>query len=99
MRHIARLLVTCLAVVLGGLSLASSAQAQYFGRNKVQYKDFAFEVLKTQHFDIYFYPEEREGPATSPSWLSAGTAAEHAAADTPGVTRVENRLEVGGIDL
>jgi Tol biopolymer transport system component len=42
------------------LGLESSAGAQYFGRNKVQYRDFAFEVLKTEHFDIYFYPEERE---------------------------------------
>jgi WD40-like Beta Propeller Repeat len=35
--------------------------AQYFGRNKVQYKKLDFEVLKTDHFDIYFYPREREG--------------------------------------
>jgi Tol biopolymer transport system component len=37
------------------------ASAQYFGRNKVQYKKLNFQVLKTEHFDIYFYPEEREG--------------------------------------
>jgi Tol biopolymer transport system component len=41
------------------LCAASSADAQYFGRNKVQYKDFEFEVLKTEHFHIYFYPDER----------------------------------------
>ena len=41
--------------------IASNASAQYFGRNKVQYEDFDFEILKTEHFDIYFYPEEREG--------------------------------------
>ena len=45
------------------LGLASSAHAQYFGRNKVQYQDFAFEVLKTEHFDIYFYPQERDAAA------------------------------------
>ncbi len=28
---------------------------QYFGQNKVQYKDFDFQVLGTEHFDIYFY--------------------------------------------
>ncbi len=39
------------------------AEAQYFGRNKVQYKDFKFEVLKTDHFDIYFYEDERESAA------------------------------------
>ena len=36
------------------------AQGGYFGRNKVQYRDFDFKVLKTEHFDIYFYPEEEE---------------------------------------
>lgn len=47
----------CAVVLLGG---AAPAGAQYFGRNKVQYKDFRFEVLKTTHFDVYFYPEERQ---------------------------------------
>lgn len=37
-----------------------SLQAQYFGRNKVQYEKFDFKVMKTTHFDIYFYPEFRE---------------------------------------
>jgi Tol biopolymer transport system component len=36
------------------------AQGGYFGRNKVQYREFDFRVLKTEHFDIYFYPEEEE---------------------------------------
>ncbi|RPH36752.1 hypothetical protein EHM92_03955, partial [bacterium] len=34
-----------------------SAQFYYFGRNKVQYTNFEWHVLKTQHFDIYYYPE------------------------------------------
>ena len=29
-----------------------SAQGGYFGRNKVQYREFKFKVLKTDHFDI-----------------------------------------------
>ncbi|UCD20404.1 MAG: PD40 domain-containing protein [candidate division WOR-3 bacterium] len=29
--------------------------AQYFGQNKIQYKDFDFRVLGTERFDIYFY--------------------------------------------
>jgi Tol biopolymer transport system component len=37
---------------------AVQAQSAYFGRNKVQYQNFKFQVLKTEHFDIYFYPEE-----------------------------------------
>ena len=42
------------------LVATTAAQAQYFGRNKVQFKDFKFEVLKTEHFDIYFYADERD---------------------------------------
>ncbi len=34
--------------------------AQYFGQNKVKYEDFNFKILKTDHFDIYYYPEEKE---------------------------------------
>src|SRR5262249_26052896 len=50
-------------LLAGWLTVAASvpASAQYFGRNKVQYKKLDFQVLKTEHFDIYFYPEEREG--------------------------------------
>lgn len=39
---------------------ASSAHAQYFGRNKVQYDRFEFSVLPTAHFDLYYYEHERE---------------------------------------
>jgi len=38
----------------------SSLNAQYFGRNKVQYESFKFRVMKTEHFDVYFYPENQE---------------------------------------
>ncbi|PYQ08887.1 MAG: hypothetical protein DMF82_00580, partial [Acidobacteria bacterium] len=44
------------AVILAAASVP--AEAQYFGRNKVRYRTFKFEVLKTAHFDIYYYPEE-----------------------------------------
>ena len=50
-------------VVLAALLIASvpvPAEAQYFGRNKVQYKSLDFEVLKTEHFDVYYYPQEKE---------------------------------------
>jgi Tol biopolymer transport system component len=49
------LAAAAMAVALGA---APSAQAQYFGQNKVQYRDFDFKVLKTANFDIYYYPEE-----------------------------------------
>jgi Tol biopolymer transport system component len=49
-----------LAAAVFSLSLPGLVLAQggYFGRNKVQYHDFDFKVLKTEHFDIYYYPEE-----------------------------------------
>lgn len=48
------------ALVLALLAFAgvAPASAQYFGRNKVQYRTFDFRVLRTPHFDIYFYPAE-----------------------------------------
>jgi Tol biopolymer transport system component len=53
--------VSCAVVVCVTLLSAAPSSAQYFGRNKVQFKKLNFQVLKTEHFDIYFYPEEREG--------------------------------------
>jgi Tol biopolymer transport system component len=38
----------------------ANASAQYFGQNKVQYETFDFEVMRTEHFDIYHYAGERE---------------------------------------
>src|SRR5687768_17439879 len=47
------------ATILSGLALDHThADAQYFGRNKVQYRTFDFQILRTRHFDVYFYPEE-----------------------------------------
>jgi Tol biopolymer transport system component len=34
-------------------------RAQYFGRNKVQYSNFDFKVIQTEHFDVYYYERER----------------------------------------
>ena len=52
-----RALVVTLAALL---SAAAPAAAQYFGRNKVQVESFDFRVLPTAHFDIYYYPVERD---------------------------------------
>ena len=52
--------LTRAALVAAACALAGApAEAQYFGGNKVQYRTFDFEVLRTEHFDVYFYPEER----------------------------------------
>ena len=43
------------------LILTSNAHSQYyFGRNKVQYNNFTWHVLQTEHFDIYYYPEMQQ---------------------------------------
>src|SRR3954466_6024294 len=36
----------------------SRAGAQYFGRNKVQYERFTWKILRSDHFDNFFYPPE-----------------------------------------
>lgn len=42
------------------LTQLASAQFYYFGRNKVQYTEFEWKVLRTEHFDIYYYTEMKE---------------------------------------
>jgi len=42
------------------LNSALSAQYYFFGRNKVQYENFEWKVLKTEHFNIYYYGEFEE---------------------------------------
>ncbi len=44
------------------LTLLTSLQAQItaFGRNKVHYTQFKWLVLRTKHFDIYYYPQMAE---------------------------------------
>jgi len=37
-----------------------SAQLYHFGKNKVQFDEFDWQRLETEHFDIYFYPEEAQ---------------------------------------
>src|SRR5258707_8959475 len=53
--------VTRLIVGLGLSILATPAAAQYFGQNKVQYRSFNFQSIRTEHFDLYYYPDERGG--------------------------------------
>jgi len=54
----ARLILLVLFVVLG---LASASYGQYyFGKNKVQYTKFDWQVMTTEHFRIYFYPEAED---------------------------------------
>ena len=56
MRRTNRLLFVALVVAF----LTPAAHAQYFGRNKVQWEDFHFKTLQTEHFDIYYYDQEAD---------------------------------------
>jgi len=40
--------------------LSGFSQFVDFGRNKVQYSDFEWYILKTKHFQIYYYKEAKE---------------------------------------
>jgi Tol biopolymer transport system component len=41
------------------LLVPARGEAQYFGRNNVRYETLEFQVLKTEHFDVYYYPQEK----------------------------------------
>ena len=56
----ARRLVFAVLLVSALGAWAPAIDAQYFGRNKVQYRTFDFQLLQTEHFDVYHYPEEAE---------------------------------------
>ena len=48
---------TLLILLSVSMCQRTSAQLDYFGRNKVQYTEFEWQVFKTEHFEIYYYPE------------------------------------------
>jgi hypothetical protein len=49
-----------LAVALVTLASVASSHAQSFGRNKVRYENFDFQILETPHFDIYYDAAEHD---------------------------------------
>ncbi len=61
------LALAALAAAAGTLLLAAPAQAQYgtgpqwygqgFGKNKIQYRDFDWQIYRSPHFNVYYYPE------------------------------------------
>lgn len=56
-----RALRLALAVVsLVTICWRGEAVAQHFGRNKVEYVNFEFKVLATEHFDVHYYASEEE---------------------------------------
>jgi len=60
MPRVARLAFTVVVCIVT-MSSHRDAYAQHFGRNKVEYVDFDFKVLETEHFAVYYYPSEEAG--------------------------------------
>ena len=52
-RMLPRILPPAIALMLLGFSF-TPVEAQYFGRNKVHYEKFQFQVLTTEHFKIHY---------------------------------------------
>src|SRR2546426_6927586 len=50
----------CVIMVAALSTTPLSAQFGYFGQNKIQYRSFDWRVLRGEHVDLYFYPEEDE---------------------------------------
>src|SRR6201986_3262593 len=44
-----------LLCLIAGMLVSREAKAQYFGQNKVRYKNLHFKVYRTPHFQIYYY--------------------------------------------
>ena len=41
-------------IIIFALSLSQAGICQYFGKNKVQYENFHWQYIQSEHFDIYF---------------------------------------------
>ncbi len=58
--------LSCLALALGASAAVAAAplgaplaaqSSSYFGQNHVQFRKFNWRILKTEHFDVHYYPE------------------------------------------
>jgi len=54
-----RVLVCAIGLALG-VAAPLASQYGYFGQNKIQYRRFDWRVLRGEHVDLYYYPEEEE---------------------------------------
>ena len=53
--------VMVVAAAVATIASHTPAKAQsYFGQNQVQYDQFNWRVKETEHFLIYYYPEEAQ---------------------------------------
>ena len=68
-----------LSIAATALLLPLPAEAQYFGRQKVNYEDFDWRVLQTPKFKVHYYPAEevatRDAARMAERWYSRLSAA------------------------
>ena len=78
------------AIILSSILIACYSSPAYaqFGKNKVQYRDFDWKVLKTEHFDVYFYEKER------PMVVDAARIAERAYTQYSHMLNFEHRRKI-----
>jgi hypothetical protein len=58
MLRVGRLLV--LLALVHGAGDRRRQSSSYFGQNHVQFRQFDWQILKTEHFDVHYYPELEE---------------------------------------
>jgi hypothetical protein len=57
----AALAVVAAVVVLAPLeTFAQTPMVPYFGKNQIRYTNFRWNIYTTDHFEIYYYPEEEQ---------------------------------------
>ena len=63
--------IALIAAILLGTTMPAGAQD--FGRNKVQFQKLDFKVLSSEHFDVYYYPQEEAAVRIAPRRSSSFT--------------------------
>jgi len=60
MKYLQKLLFIFILVLFTGTAFVEKANAQFFffGKNRVQYDDFEWRFIESQHFDIYYYDKK-----------------------------------------
>lgn len=60
MRSIKQALILYTSIIIGFICSSHPGFSQYFGKNKVQYEHFTFDVLESDHFAVHYYLNNQE---------------------------------------
>ena len=61
MRAALALVAAAIAFVFAPLdAFAQTPMVPYFGKNQIRYTNFRWNIYTTDHFEIYYYPEEEQ---------------------------------------